>query len=86
MSTDLHATRESLDARLPELRELGTEQGTLELIVVRPSEGERETPETAELTIEDGLVGDRWQPRDRRGRTRAPRQPAHDRIDARSSG
>ena len=61
MSTDLHATREGLNARLPELRTLGTEQGTLELIVVRPSEGERETPETAELTIEDGLVGDRWQ-------------------------
>jgi len=72
MSTDLHRTRESLDARLPELRELGTEEGTLELIVVRPREGERETPDTAELTIEDGLVGDRWQPRsDANGR--APR-------------
>ena len=72
MSTDLHRTRESLDARLPELRELGTEEGTLELIVVRPSEGERETPDTAELTIEDGLVGDRWKPRvDANGR--APR-------------
>ena len=34
----------------------------LELIVVRPSEGERETPDTAELTADDGLVGDRWQP------------------------
>lgn len=62
MSTHLHRTRESLDARLPELRELGTEHGTLELIVVRPSEGERELPDTAELTIEDGLVGDRWRP------------------------
>lgn len=61
MSTDLHVTRESLDARLPELRDLRTEQGTLELIVVRPTEGERETPDTAELTIEDGLVGDRWE-------------------------
>ncbi len=62
MSTDLHVTRESLDERLPELRELGTEQGTLELIVVRPSEGERETPDTAELTVEEGLVRDRWEP------------------------
>ena len=62
MSTDLHRTRESLDARLPELRELDTEHGTIELIVVRPSEGERELPDTAQLTIEDGLVGDRWQP------------------------
>lgn len=63
MSTDLHASRESLDPHLPTLRALGSEQGTLELIVVRPTEGERELPETAELTIEDGLVGDRWQPR-----------------------
>ena len=62
MSTNLHATRESLDARLPDLRALGTDEGTLELIVVRPTEGERETPDTAELTIEDGLVGDRWHP------------------------
>lgn len=62
MSTDLNATRESLDARLGELRALGAEEGTLELIVARPSEGERETPETAELTIEEGLVGDRWKP------------------------
>ena len=63
MSIDLHRTRDSLDARLPGLRELGTEEGTLELIVVRPSEGARETPETADLTVEAGLVGDRWQPR-----------------------
>ena len=63
MSTDLHVSRESLDVRLPELRALGTEEGTLELIVVRPTEGERELPLSAELTIEDGLVGDRWQPR-----------------------
>ena len=60
MSTDLHVTRDSLDARLPELRGLGTQEGTLELIVVRPSEGERLTPETGDLTIADGLVGDRW--------------------------
>jgi MOSC domain-containing protein YiiM len=63
VSTDLHVSRESLDTRLPELRALGTEEGTLELIVVRPTEGERELPATAELTIEDGLVGDRWAPR-----------------------
>jgi MOSC domain-containing protein YiiM len=60
MSTDLHVTRASLDPHLPSLRELGSEHGTLELIVVRPTEGERDLPETAELTIEEGLVGDRW--------------------------
>jgi len=62
VSTDLHVARESLDPHLPALRSLDSEQGTLELIVVRPSEGERDLPETAELTIEEGLVGDRWEP------------------------
>jgi MOSC domain-containing protein YiiM len=71
VSTDLHVSRESLDARLPDLRALGSEDGTLELIVVRPNEGERELPSDAEVTIEDGLVGDRWQPRvDADGRVR----------------
>jgi MOSC domain-containing protein YiiM len=60
VSTELHVPRESLDPHLPALQALGSEQGTLELIVVRPSVGERELPESAELTIEDGLVGDRW--------------------------
>jgi len=63
VSTDLHVPRESLDPHMAALRSLPTEEGTLELIVVRPVEGERETPETGELTIEEGLVGDRWQPR-----------------------
>jgi MOSC domain-containing protein YiiM len=56
----VHASREELDARLPELRALPTDAGTLELIVARPNDGVRETLETAELTIEDGLIGDRW--------------------------
>jgi hypothetical protein len=58
----VHATREDLDAHLDELRALPTDTGTLELIVRRPKEGERETPDHAEVTIEDGLVGDRWEP------------------------
>ena len=63
MSTDLHVSRASLDPHLPTLRGLPSDKGTLELIVVRPTEGERELPDTAELTIEEGLVGDRWQPK-----------------------
>jgi MOSC domain-containing protein YiiM len=58
----MRASREDLDAHLPALRALPTGAGTLELIVVRPTEGERETPSTAEVTIEEGLVGDRWEP------------------------
>jgi hypothetical protein len=60
VSTDLHVTRDRLDARLDELRALDTREGTLELIVVRPSEGERQTPPSAEITLDDGLIGDRW--------------------------
>ena len=56
----MHVTREELDERLPKLRGLPTDAGTLELIVTRPHEGEREVLETAELTLEGGLVGDRW--------------------------
>lgn len=59
----LHSTREDLDAHLPELRALRSDRGTLELIVARPTEGERETPASAEITVEDGLEGDRWHAR-----------------------
>jgi hypothetical protein len=56
----MRATRDDLDARLPELRTLPTDRGTLEVIVMRPTEGEREMPDSGELTVHDGLVGDRW--------------------------
>ena len=55
-----HTSREALDARLPELRQLSSAAGRVELIVVRPAEDARETPASAQLTVEDGLVGDRW--------------------------
>jgi MOSC domain-containing protein YiiM len=60
VSTDLHVAREQLDARLPHLRELDASTGTLELIVRRPAVGERELPESAEISLDAGLVGDRW--------------------------
>lgn len=60
VAAEQHTTRDALDARLPELRALPSGEGTLALIVVRPREGERETPSTAELTTEDGVAGDRW--------------------------
>jgi MOSC domain-containing protein YiiM len=34
--------------------------GTVRLICVRVHDGVHETPERAEVTVEDGLVGDRW--------------------------
>ena len=34
--------------------------GTVSLICVRVDEGEHDLPDRAELSVEDGLVGDRW--------------------------
>jgi MOSC domain-containing protein YiiM len=60
VTTHPSASRADLDARLHELRALDTSAGALDAIVVRPSEGERRTPETGQLTVAEGLVGDRW--------------------------
>jgi hypothetical protein len=54
------ATRDELDEHWDELRGLDATAGTLEVIVARPAAGERATPATGELSLEDGLVGDRW--------------------------
>ena len=36
------------------------DRGEVRLICLRVDEGVHETPERAEVTVEDGLVGDRW--------------------------
>jgi len=46
-------------------------EGSLELIVRRPAEGEREVLEEAELDVERGLVGDSWSLRGRRPNPKA---------------
>jgi MOSC domain-containing protein YiiM len=55
-----YPTSETLEAGLADVRRSPRETGTLELIVRRPAEGERETLETGELSLESGLVGDTW--------------------------
>jgi len=45
---------------LDEVRLSPADAGTVELVVRRPGEGEREVLEEAELDPEAGLVGDRW--------------------------
>jgi hypothetical protein len=37
-----------------------TDRGSLHLIVVRRDEGVHETPSSARLDVDEGLVGDRW--------------------------
>lgn len=60
MSDVLHRTLAELTAALPELKAAPREQGRLELIVRRPESGEREVLREGELSLAEGLVGDRW--------------------------
>jgi hypothetical protein len=52
-----------LQAGMEHLRESPREVGTLRMIVRRPNVDERELVQEAELTLEDGLVGDNWKAR-----------------------
>ncbi len=58
--TCAHRTLEELQAFLPALRARPRDRGTLELVVRRPSPGEREVLDEGELDLALGLVGDTW--------------------------
>jgi hypothetical protein len=58
-----HRTRTELYAALDELRESPKDAGTLELIVRRPAEDQREVLEEGALDLDEGLVGDTWRQR-----------------------
>ena len=60
MSEPRHLAYEELEAGLEALRAAPRERGVLEMIVRRPRSGEREVLEVGELSVEDGLLGDRW--------------------------
>lgn len=47
-------------ARFAELEPAPRGEGAVRLICVRVDDGVHETPGRAEITVEDGLVGDRW--------------------------
>ncbi len=53
-------TAEDLETRWASSEPAPRGSGTVRLICVRVDEGVHETPERAEVTVEDGLVGDRW--------------------------
>jgi len=55
-----HRTTDELTARLDHLRAAPAEVGTLDLVVRRPANGEREVLEEGLLDEADGLVGDNW--------------------------
>jgi hypothetical protein len=58
-----NVTTEELEAGLPLVAGSPSGSGTVELIVRRPEEGRRETLSNAEITVEEGLVGDNWRSR-----------------------
>jgi MOSC domain-containing protein YiiM len=64
---ELHLTPAELEEGLPAIREAPKDEGTLELIVRRPTVEEREILEEAQLDLELGLVGDNWSTRGRSG-------------------
>jgi hypothetical protein len=51
---------EELEAGLPHVLAAPQREGTVELVVCRPAEGERKVLEGAQLDLELGLVGDMW--------------------------
>jgi len=55
-----HLPLAQLEAGLREIAELPKDSGRLTLIVRRPADGSRETPERLRLTPEDGVPGDSW--------------------------
>jgi hypothetical protein len=56
----LHLSREELEAGLPMLGLSPQDAGTIEMIVVRPAEDERLTPDTVEISAALGVHGDHW--------------------------
>jgi MOSC domain-containing protein YiiM len=55
-----HFTISELEAGIDRIIDAPSDSGVLAQIVRRPAEDEREVLETGQLTLADGLVGDRW--------------------------
>lgn len=55
-----HRTLAELEAGLAHVAAAPRERGTLEMIVVRPGEDQRATPQSAACTVDGGVVGDDW--------------------------
>jgi MOSC domain-containing protein YiiM len=56
----VHVDVSELEAGLPEIERSPTQEGTVELVVRRPAEDEREVLDEGVLDINEGLVGDDW--------------------------
>jgi MOSC domain-containing protein YiiM len=70
----VYVAAEELEAGLAEIQRSPATEGTIELVVRRPAEGEREVLDEASLDVDFGLVGDDWHARSlRRGGDPDPR-------------
>jgi hypothetical protein len=69
-----HRSADELTAALDDIRRSPASSGTVELIVRRPAEDEREVLDEGMLDLELGLVGDVWKAR---GSSRAPDRSAN---------
>ena len=69
-----HVQAEALEAGLEDIRRSPADSGTVELIVRRPAEDEREVLDEGSLDLEEGLVGDTWRAR---GSSRRPDRSAN---------
>lgn len=56
----MHRTTDELEAFVEGILDAPKDAGPIEMIVRRPGENERETVQSADLTTDDGLVGDDW--------------------------
>lgn len=56
----MHRTTEELETRLDDILQAPKNAGPIEMIVRRPAENQREVVQRAELSVDDGLVGDSW--------------------------
>ena len=53
-------TRDELQAALPDVLAAPKDGGTVDLIVVRPQKGQRQTPASVRLSLAGGVEGDHW--------------------------
>ncbi len=62
-----HLSRAQLDVAMAKLPPAPLDQGVVELLVSRPTVGQRDMPREATLTVDGGMPGDRWADDDRYG-------------------
>ena len=64
MTDAAHMTRDQLESGLDAIRAAPADTGVVRMIVRRPTTNGRQTTDVAELSAEDGLVGDNWRTRE----------------------